>query len=131
MSAEHTPTPWAIVDSTEIISTDEAAREEFGVIADTNLMGPKTEQQAADTDFIVRCVNAHDELVAALEAVEKAIDDYPMAVAASLRGYIKPSLARARGCAESHQADEEARAQAEARCDRQFNASTNFSRRYS
>ena len=99
--AEHTPTPWMVVDRTEFMSANDQMATGYGIIGDTNLLGPKTDQQAADTEHIVRCVNSFDELVAALEILAFAIEH-----ANALSGpvllhsecdFILKTLARARG----------------------------------
>lgn len=73
---EHSPTPWEVVDGTEIMAADpEIPMGGTGhvIIADTNLIGPKEPRQAADAEFIVRACNAHDELIAALETAWTAM----------------------------------------------------------
>lgn len=64
MSAEHTPTPWKVEKSGVIMDMHEA-------VVGTLLERPT---QSANAAFIVRAVNAHDDLVAALKEANKLCD---------------------------------------------------------
>lgn len=78
MSAEHTPTPWLLdedcfdEDVVEITSQDRLDNS-MGEIAAVQVGGFDDEveaQQRANAEFIVRAVNAHADLVAALDAAQ-------------------------------------------------------------
>jgi hypothetical protein len=70
MTTNHTPTPWH--------------EGRYGVCADTTGYGRTHAQVAlcenpADSAHIVRCVNAYDELVAALEEIDRIALSHPYA----------------------------------------------------
>ena len=81
MSEKHTPTPWAISppdmerQCPPIIHM--AGDPEFTIATPTFEWHNPTQQQQdmANTEFIVRAVNAHDELVAALGGLIDFIDE--------------------------------------------------------
>jgi hypothetical protein len=56
----HTPTPWSLVDSTEIYGADSRRVGDLAEVV-------QSRRQLADAAHIVRCVNHHDQLVAALQ----------------------------------------------------------------
>jgi hypothetical protein len=70
MTTNHTPTPWENQDGISIFSADDHE------IANTSRRHLSNAEACANAAHIVRCVNAHDELVAALEAVADAIYEY-------------------------------------------------------
>jgi len=75
--AKHTPTPWSVkhfkgtIDRNEsypvIVPGYEHYRSGWQVPA--NLYGTHPERIEADAAYIIRCVNAHEKLVAALDAI--------------------------------------------------------------
>jgi hypothetical protein len=77
--AEHTPTPWFLLDQKlrpqfatrilEIQGPDRLAVVQWG-----GFDGLDRNQAKANAEFIVRCVNAHDELMVALERVQRALE---------------------------------------------------------
>jgi len=69
MSADkHTPTPWFVHSGTAIASRD----GDGGRVADTPWGWPHS---AADAEHIVRCVNAYDDLVAAVKVLSAGWSD--------------------------------------------------------
>src|SRR3974390_1068558 len=58
MTTKHTPGPWRIEDHSDVTDSDESLVTHGVGIAD---------EADANPAHIVRCVNAHDELVAALD----------------------------------------------------------------
>jgi hypothetical protein len=78
--SEHTPTPWRVEQGTGLVwgncsTFDDGTPDKFGVpVTDGQLerpwakgQGPTYEEMEANAAFIVRAVNAHAQLVAALE----------------------------------------------------------------
>lgn len=77
MNAQHTPTPWHVGDG-------KAARIIYGqdgyAIADATVYhGRHGGAEEANAAFIVRAVNAHDDLVAALRKARNAISEEVLA----------------------------------------------------
>ena len=72
MTTQHTPTPWAASGVT-VYGSDGGARN---TVADTTCCGSMTrEADEANAAFIVRAVNSHDALVAAVTMVLDADGD--------------------------------------------------------
>jgi hypothetical protein len=76
MSAEHTPTPWR---------ADESEPAGQVILSSTVAFGPGQKQlcnvghltcAANDAEFIVRAVNCHDDLVAALKEAIAELNDW-------------------------------------------------------
>lgn len=72
--ADHTPTPWMILEDgfheeqLEITSADRAQNDMSEIaVVDVGFGGEFQAEQHANAAFIVRAVNAHDALVAALK----------------------------------------------------------------
>lgn len=105
MTTQHTPTPWhrnipPIKKYPTIFSGRNA--HVFGFIPSR---GMSAEQAEADADFMLRAVNAHDDLVAALASMislvhsmlpkhqqsDSSLDNIPQVIAA------RAALAKARG----------------------------------
>jgi hypothetical protein len=73
MSA-HTPTPWIVGYGTlNVVHLDHDNLKGIR-IASVDINKDDYETAQANVAHIVRCVNAHDELVAALAAVQSAIE---------------------------------------------------------
>lgn len=73
--AEHSPTPWYVHDLTNVMSSEELPHQLMALVAETD-MGftgeeDKQERWEANAEHIVRCVNAHDDLVAMLDRVNR------------------------------------------------------------
>lgn len=67
MTTNHTPTPWHAAGVTVYAPAGHTAR---ATVADTTCCGSMTRaEDEANAAHIVRCVNAHDELVAALRVI--------------------------------------------------------------
>lgn len=63
--SKHTPTPWR-VDGRQIIGTNDRGFED--VLAEMlKWSEPYTSTQQANAEHIVKCVNAHDELIGELQ----------------------------------------------------------------
>lgn len=77
MSAAHTPTPWMTQRCGELAPNDLMIVADLGkrpdgvqlisTVAKAMSIRQTPEDTKANAEFIVRCVNAHDELVAALK----------------------------------------------------------------
>lgn len=69
--AKHTPTPWMYdAEHAEILYDDKDVRPRIAIIGDNT----SPEQQKADGEIIVRAVNCHAELVAALDAAKRMFE---------------------------------------------------------
>jgi hypothetical protein len=68
-ATQHTPTPWCTMYSGTVIRGFDGTDVAIGL----NRLGPRD-----NAAHIVRCVNAHDELVAALRMIESYGNDMPM-----------------------------------------------------
>lgn len=69
---KHSPTPWRVRSSDKtIVGGDESVVGDFGPC----IVGPDHEGEG-NAAHIVKCVNAHDELVAALREVVAKVGDY-------------------------------------------------------
>jgi hypothetical protein len=68
--AEHSPLPWRVYEDINVMSAEEFP---YGLVAecDMGLTGEddKPALWKANAEHIVQCVNAHDELVAALHEI--------------------------------------------------------------
>lgn len=62
----HTPTPWLLEDGTL-----RAAGEETRLVADVAIYGRLSDEGKANAAFIVRACNSHNDLVAALRAIQE------------------------------------------------------------
>ena len=72
-TTKHTPTPWLVDD--EIPASARSVIVRCGnVPISGNTNGPHEESDRANAAHIVKCANVYDELVAALEAVERTLD---------------------------------------------------------
>lgn len=71
----HTPTPWRLVPLNKAMSPFIVGDREGGSIADCEPPGPWmiSEEAVANAVFIVRAVNAHDDLVKTLTAAHKML----------------------------------------------------------
>lgn len=82
METKHTKTPWKVTEDSTIIGSvtrnviaeccgysDKASNGDYASIIE------KQGTREANAAFIVRAVNAHDDLVAALEAAVRYVDD--------------------------------------------------------
>jgi hypothetical protein len=88
MSTNHTPTPWRVTTTAygrPLIESSDGT--EICKLFSYNSEGYAT------ADHIVRCVNAHDELVAALEYALSLLEGYPD----SATDPICTAIARAKG----------------------------------
>ena len=74
MSArKHTPTPWGVeLDTCITLGEDNDSWDEQGNPWHAEAYGQGAETDQANAEFIVRAVNAYDELVAALEELLEA-----------------------------------------------------------
>lgn len=70
-NTEHSPTPWYIRDG--VVVTSEPADRDGKFVGDCPLLST-CPRQSANFQYVVRCVNAHDTLVAALESGISAIE---------------------------------------------------------
>jgi hypothetical protein len=64
MTAQHTPTPWQVI----------TVRGATQVSGNGKIIASIVQPAEANAAHIVRCVNAHDELVAALQLAQKVLD---------------------------------------------------------
>ena len=81
MSAEHTPTPWSVFEAGKRYGIDadmgvsivlfQANDERHG----DGVLGRTKDEAHANAEFIVRAVNAHDDLVAAVKLVRSIIGE--------------------------------------------------------
>jgi hypothetical protein len=71
--AEHTPTPW-ICDSDAIMPI---SRDGVSIVARIPNHPDNKMNWAADAEFIIRAVNAHDAIVAALKVAEDVLSRAP------------------------------------------------------
>jgi hypothetical protein len=85
MSAKHTPTPWRICTNAQFSSEVETADGSLSIalahakghdLLPDAYEAPEDDVSDANAAFIVRACNAHDDLVAALEAVDKHLKAY-------------------------------------------------------
>ncbi len=67
-TTNHTPTPW-YVETTAVYDAKNL------LVTDTCFTGGRPGPNRANAAHIVKCVNAHDELVAALRSVITAADE--------------------------------------------------------
>lgn len=72
MTAKHTPTPWARNKSPSDTLRIFSGHYQIGEVRNCN----GCPQNEANADFIVRAVNAHSDLVAALEGVLPLAEAY-------------------------------------------------------
>lgn len=72
MSAAHTPTPWGLRQPARVLGCD-ACGQWYVHAKDATVAAMLSSAQEADARRIVQCVNAHDELVAALEGYLSAV----------------------------------------------------------
>lgn len=93
---EHSPTPWRLLpraDPTDrlcIVDGD-------GIAVQFPLMDLPPPQECANTEYVILCVNAHDELVAALEKLLAELwRGLPEQIEAA-RTHAYAALAKARG----------------------------------
>jgi hypothetical protein len=86
-NAKHTPTPWRVIEGNLIkqdyttIGLDETAGVLIGSTRGHPSSGfyPTEEEGAANAAFIVRAVNSHEQMVAALRDAESLIDTLALA----------------------------------------------------
>ena len=102
MNAKHTPTPWSIVpqnDGSSIIAKmHEDASKGFRIVCHAWLRRDSQAEDQANAAFIVRAVNAHDDLVAALSNLVAIIEDGNKATTeSSSYACARAALAKARG----------------------------------
>jgi hypothetical protein len=75
METKHTPTPWKAIRSSSFWDIDPVNRKDGDPHSIGNVCSSdpddSTGLQEANAAFIVKCVNAHDELVKALESALK------------------------------------------------------------
>ena len=83
---KHTPTPWAV-------DHDAISAQGQHIAGCIGLDGDDYATQKANAAHIVRCVNAHDDLVSALQMV----CDSGVALADSIEKAMLDALAKARG----------------------------------
>lgn len=79
MKKTPTPTPW-FFEGTSIVSgttVDRVGKPSLGV-ASTSARGRCIEQEDVDAEHIVKCVNNHDALVAALSELRAAVHPLPL-----------------------------------------------------
>ena len=67
----HTPTPWVAAGGTAIFGDTETPRPYNIVVAECEVEEDHHERNIANAQHIVKCVNAHDELVAIVQEVAK------------------------------------------------------------
>ena len=93
MNKSHTPTPWR-VDGADIVSPSECA-----VVATVQWCGEGRDGESdANAAHIVRCVNAYDDLVAALTAAQEFLQTCHVVESAGRRyalGQVNAALAKA------------------------------------
>jgi hypothetical protein len=98
MSApKHTPLPWH-ADGPEVMGLD--SNGDFGEHVATAWNapgGPEPEGAVANAALIVRAVNAHSDLLAAVEALLSQLNDPCPYDAATTRAAARAALAKARG----------------------------------
>ena len=75
MTTNHTPGPWTVSEGATGERTVIWAKGAYLARIDGNC-GQSQADREANAAHIVRCVNAHDELVAALEAITAAVDSW-------------------------------------------------------
>lgn len=90
--AEHTPTPWEVLEHThiegeywaslghagrglivDIVSAEGCRADSYQVVAGQKYLVTPVEEQKANAQFIVQACNAHDGLVAMAELFEKVL----------------------------------------------------------
>jgi len=72
LGVDHTPTPWD-TDEPHIVYSRDGDRIVY--LADTSDLDTDYATAKANAAFIVHCVNAHDELVAALTKCSEVLED--------------------------------------------------------
>lgn len=114
---KHTPGPWELRTDRSEYRIYARGQNVSGVVARINTDWPFPEQQAeqrANASHIVKCVNAHDELVEALERSEYRLESIieflerhcagenataKRNIALSIQAELSAALAKARGAA--------------------------------
>ena len=71
----HTKTPWKVDESNNILAYRDGALRTVLFFTDTDKITETRRENKANAAFIVRAVNSHDALLAALEAVLKTCED--------------------------------------------------------
>lgn len=94
MTTKHTPPPWQInpFNSSQICDRDVSGR---GCMTLASMRGGTKVERQANAAVIVRAVNAHDDLVAALQAI--ASDENIMSTTTWARTIARAALAKAKG----------------------------------
>ena len=70
--AEHTPTPWHVYEKDPFVIC-EGGGGSIGII-EAGYPGVSEAEQIANAAYVVHCVNVHDDLVKALEAIIESAD---------------------------------------------------------
>lgn len=73
MADQRSPLPWRVVTEDVLGGTHE---EVVGIAGADGLVIDDPFIPEADAHFVVRCVNSHDDLLAALKEAENALADY-------------------------------------------------------
>jgi hypothetical protein len=79
--SDHTPTPWEYVSEPEPHVRRKGGKATLLMLS--NVVG---EQKVSDLKHAVNCVNAHDELVAALKALTKDITESDLVISEQQAG---------------------------------------------
>ncbi len=105
MKTQHTPTPWIVDERVGVTILAQKHINAIGLswkpeVASCHLgIGLEWNEQEANAEFICRAVNAHDDLVAALEDLIAARSDlsYSADKIASAYDFAAKALAKAKG----------------------------------
>jgi hypothetical protein len=86
MTTNHTPTPWVVnhqhasrANDAESVIEQEGGSNAIATIHEIYTLSPGGSHRHANAAHIVRCVNAYDELVAALEEIDRIALSHPYA----------------------------------------------------
>lgn len=77
----HTPTPWHAVPDRVLGNSTRIGNGDFGCVADTGGCRPSVAENESNAAHIVRCVNAHDALIADNARLRAALQSLQAAVA--------------------------------------------------
>jgi hypothetical protein len=95
MSAQHTPAPWFVFSTGHCIGGPKPDRDPpTAGIAMFSMGARSTEENLANAAHAVKCVNAHDELIAKLHDAARLIDHL-----GGSGKYLREAIAKATGSA--------------------------------
>lgn len=108
MKTQHTPTPWIVDERVGVTILAQKHINAIGLswepeVASCHLgIGLEWDEQEANAEFIVRAVNAHEDLVAACQRVldvlqDGSIDYDDQTVIEDMHDTLKNALAKAKG----------------------------------